>query len=307
MNAVTRLGLVAVALWWAGCGPSPHTEIRPQLFDGNRAYRHVERLVNYGPRPPSSVALGTAAVYIAAQLQEFGLEAQEQVFRAQTPRGVMQFRNVVGRTKGRGGPGQVILLGAHYDTKILPQFQFVGANDSGSGVGVLLEIARVAGNQPNLWFVFLDGEEAMVDYGPQDGLWGSRFFVEDLKGTDRVNWIKAFILLDMVGDANLNVTVPRNSTPALTQLVFDAARDTGHRDRFAYHNGPITDDHVPFLEAGIPALDLIDFEYGSAPGLNDYWHTAEDRLDKLSPRSLAAVGQTTLRLISLLQKTPTLR
>ncbi len=299
--------LLAMTLTLVSCGPRPHSEIRPQLFDGQRAVRHVEQLVGYGPRPSGSVALGYAATYISAQLQEFGLETREQVFRASTPRGVMQFRNIIGQTRGRGGPGQVIVLGAHYDTKMFEDFRFVGANDGGSAVGVLLEIARVAGNQPNLWLVFFDGEECMVEYGPQDGLWGSRFFVEDLKGKQQVDWIKAFVLLDMVGDARLHITIPRNSTPALAQRVFDAARDMGYRDYFGYFNGHITDDHTPFLEAGIPAVNLIDFEYGSAPGLNDYWHTPHDSLDKINPRSLAITGQTTLRLIALLQNSPPLR
>lgn len=298
----TLIGWVCLAL--AGCSPNPSAELRPQLFDGNRAYRHVEKLVGYGPRPAGSTALGSSATYIASQFQEFGLTTEEQVFQARTPRGTIQFRNLVAKTTGRGGPGQVIVLGAHYDTKFMEQFRFVGANDGGSGVGVLLEMARIAGNQPNLWFVVFDGEEAVVEYTAQDGLWGSRFFVEDLKGRKQVDWIKAFVLLDMVGDAQLNITIPGNSTPALTQRVFDAARLMGYRDRFGYREGAMIDDHVPFLKAGIPAVDLIDFEYGSAPGLNDYWHTAQDTLDKVGPRSLEAVGRTTLRLIAQMQKDP---
>lgn len=300
MREIILTGLACLTL--AGCGPKPGVAIRPQLFDGNRAYRHVEKLVGYGPRPSGSGALGGAATYISSQLQEFGLTVEEQVFQAQTPRGVVQFRNIVGKTSGRGGPGRVIVLGTHYDTKLFNQFRFVGANDGGSGVGVLLEMARVAGNQLNLWFVFFDGEEAMVDYGPQDGLWGSRSFVEDLKRNQRVDWIKAFILLDMVGDARLNVTIPANSAPALTRRLFDAARAVGYRDYFGYRDNATLDDHVPFLEAGIPAVDLIDFEFGSAPGLNDYWHTAQDTLDKISPRSLEIVGRTTLQLIADLQR-----
>jgi len=297
-----RWELIAVAcLTVAGCAPKPSQEIQPQLFDGQRAYRHVERLVGYGPRPAGSLALGMTATYISSQLQEFGLTVEEQVFRSATPRGGKQFRNIIGKTPGRGGPGQVIILGSHYDTKDFDQFPFVGANDGGSSTGVLLEMARVAGSQPNLWFVFFDGEEAMVEYGPNDGLWGSRFFVEQLKGDRRTDWIQAFILLDMVGDARLNVTVPRNSTPALAQAVFDAARALGYRDQFGYHTGDVTDDHVPFLEAGIPAVDLIDFQYGSAPGLNDYWHTPQDTLDKIRPRSLEIVGRTTLKLIAQLR------
>jgi Zn-dependent M28 family amino/carboxypeptidase len=176
----------------------------------------------------------------------------------------------------------------------------VGANDGGSSTGTLLEIARVAAGQPNLWFVFFDGEEAMVEYSNEDGLWGSKYFVENLKGKNAVRQIKAMVLLDMIGDKNLNVIV----TGSLVDKVFDAARATGFREYFKYAGNGMLDDHVPFLRAGIPAVDLIDFDFGSAPGLNDYWHTEKDTLDKISPHSMEIVGQTTLRLIELLQNQP---
>jgi Zn-dependent M28 family amino/carboxypeptidase len=197
----------------------------------------------------------------------------------------------------QGGPNQAIIIGSHYDTKLFTNLTFVGANDGGSSTGTLLEIARVAAGQPNLWFVFFDGEEAMVQYSNEDGLWGSKFFVEDLKGKDAVKQVKAMILLDMIGDKNLNVTV----TGSLVHEVFDASRAAGFRDYFSYGGNGILDDHVPFLRAGIPAVDLIDFNFGSAPGLNDYWHTEKDTLDKISPHSMEIVGQTTLRLIELLE------
>jgi glutaminyl-peptide cyclotransferase len=303
----TRLTPVILALTMlAGCGPKAPTEIQWQSFDGNRAMAQAQKLVSFGPRPSGSEALARSAAYITVQLQEFGLDAEEQTFLAATPRGPMQFRNVIGKTRGpRGGPGQIVIVGAHYDTKWFTNLTFVGANDSASGAAVLLEMARVASTQPNLWFVFFDGEECAREYGPEDGLHGSRFLVEDLKGSKRVDWVKAMILLDMVGDAQLNVTLPVNGDPKLIEQVFEAARDAGHRDFFGLGRGEILDDHVPFLRAGIPAVDLIDFEFGSAPGLNDYWHTDKDTVDKISPRSLAIAGQTALRLITRLQKAPT--
>jgi Zn-dependent M28 family amino/carboxypeptidase len=152
-----------------------------------------------------------------------------------------------------------------------------------------------------VWFAFFDGEEAMVSYGPEDGLWGSKFFVEQLKADDKLKDVKAMVLLDMVGDASLNITVPPNGSSELTEKLFEAARQTGNRDYFSYRQTQILDDHVPFLEAGVPALDIIDFEFGSAPGLNDYWHTEKDSLEHIRPRSLEIVGQTTLRLITLIR------
>ena len=294
-----KLSVAIVLVLIGGCGRSQAPErIAWQQCNGTRAYEHVAKLVGYGPRPTGSEALVRAATYIVTQLQDYGLTAEEQVFMAPTPYGPKQFRNVIARTRGQqGGSNQVIIIGSHYDTKLFTNLTFVGANDGGSSTGTLLEIARVAADQPNLWFVFFDGEEAMVQYTDEDGLWGSKFFVEDLKGKDAVKQIKAMILLDMVGDKNLNVIV----AGTLTQQVFDAARAAGFRDYFTYGANAILDDHVPFMRAGIPAVDLIDFEFGSGPGLNDYWHTEKDTLDKLSPHSMEIVGQTTLRLIELLQ------
>ncbi len=297
--------VLLVAFLLAGCAPTPPGEIDWRAFDGNRAFAHAEKLVGFGPRPSGSEALARQADYLVAQLREFGLEAEEQTFRAATPRGTIEFRNVVGKTRGGGGGArQVILLGAHHDTKWMTNITFVGANDGASGVAVLLEIARVSARQPNLWFGFFDGEECIREYGPDDGLHGSRHFVEQLQKAGQTDWVKAMILLDMVGDARLNVTLPADGDGRLIAEVFEAARDTGHRDFFGYSPAPILDDHVPFLRAGIPAVDIIDFQFGSAPGRNDYWHTGQDTLDKISPRSLQIVGQTVLRLIFRLQNSP---
>jgi Zn-dependent M28 family amino/carboxypeptidase len=205
--------------------------------------------------------------------------------------------------KTRGGSGPVILIGAHYDTKWFTNLTFVGANDGASGAAVLLEMARVASAQPNLWFVFFDGEECSREYSPTDGLHGSRYFAENLQKSGQTDSVKAMILLDMVGDAHLNITLPVNGDPKLIEQVFEAARDTGHRDFFGFGKGEVLDDHVPFLRAGISSVDLIDFEFGSAPGLNDYWHTDHDTLDKISPQSLQITGQTVLRLIARLENT----
>jgi len=285
----------------AGCTPPPPKPIDPATFDGRRAMTHVENLVKMGPRPAGSAGLAKSATYISSQLEEAGLTAVEQVFTSSSPRGPLQFRNVVAKTSRRGGPGQVIVVASHFDTKYLPDINFVGANDGGSSSGALLEIARCAASQPDIWFVFFDGEEAIREYDATDGLVGSKFFVQQLTGDNQVNWIKAVILLDMVGDANLKISLPANSTPALVQQVFDAARDVGHRDYFEPGSAEIVDDHIPFIRAGIPAVNLIDFQFGSAPGLNDYWHTDKDTLDKLSVRSLEIVGHTTLRLIAKLR------
>jgi glutaminyl-peptide cyclotransferase len=286
----------------AGCTVKPPAEIDWHTFDGNRAFAQAEKLVSFGPRPSGTDAMARQAGYITSQLREFGLDAEEQTFLAVTPRGQVQFRNVVAKTLGGSGP--VILVGAHSDTKWFTNMTFVGANDGASGAAVLLEMARVVAARPNIWFVFFDGEECSREYSSTDGLHGSRHFVEDLQKSGKADSVKAMVLLDMIGDARLNITLPVNGDPKLIEQAFEAARDTGHRDFFALGKGEVLDDHVPFLRAGIPAVDLIDFEFGSAPGRNDYWHTDKDTLDKITPQSLAIAGQTALRLISRLQQLP---
>jgi glutaminyl-peptide cyclotransferase len=298
-----RLGLVLIIGIACGCGGSrPPSPIPWQEYSGERAYQYVEKLVGYGPRPSGSDALGLAATYIKEQLKSCGLAVEEQVFMADTPLGPKQFRSIVAKTHEQpGGPNSVIIIGSHYDTKFFTNITFVGANDAGSSSGALLEIARIAAEQPSLWFVFFDGEEAMQQYTDKDGFWGSKFFVEDLKGKNQIGQIKAMVLLDMIGDKDLNVSVNGSLIPQ----TFDASRAAGFRDYFSYGGNGMLDDHVAFMRAGIPAVDLIDFEFGSKPGLNDYWHTDKDTLDKISPRSLEIVGKTTLRLVELLQKQAT--
>ena len=297
------LFLVGICLTLVGCESKRAPALHPENFSGASAYAQVERLVAFGPRPSGSAELAKSGDSIAALLRKCGLTVEEQTFTAPTPHGPIKFRNIIGRTRmQRGGGADVIILGSHYDTKWFDRFRFVGANDGGSSTGVLLELARVASAQPNLWFVFFDGEEAMVEYGADDGLWGSKHFVAELKRAGQAEQIKAMVLLDMVGDAHLEIGIPSNGDGPLIQQVFDAARAVGTRDHFEYRGGALLDDHEPFLEAGIPAVDLIDFTYGSRPWLNDYWHTEQDTLDKISPQSLEIIGRTTLRLLDSLMR-----
>ena len=144
-------------------------------------------------------------------------------------------------------------------------------------------------------FGFLDGEECRVQYGPHDGLHGSRRLAAQLAAEHRK--VRAVILLDMIGDRDLTVTIPANGSSELTLLALQAAETAGVRNKFALADGQVLDDHQPFIEAGFPAVDLIDFIYGSAPGLNDYWHTPADTLDKISESSLTSVGQVVVEML----------
>lgn len=150
----------------------------------------------------------------------------------------------------------------------------------------------------NLMMIWTDGEECFDSYGPDDGLWGSRHAAEMLKREKRP--VKAVICLDMLGDADLQISLPANSSKALRNIVHYAAKKTGCKDKVRDIRESVKDDHVPFLEAGYKAIDLIDFEYGSAPGLNDYWHTPEDTMDHVSEESLYLAGRLVTEILNVL-------
>lgn len=279
---------------------APAVIIDPAGFDGARAFDEVRRFVALGPRDSGSEGARHAAHYLAERLQSFGLEASIDVFSDATPRGRVVFRNVLATIPGRSP--NIVAICSHYDTKSGVDDGFVGANDSGSSTGLLLELARVLRDAaPTPWhtlLAFLDGEECMEQYGPHDGLHGSRRLVSTWRLDGRSERVAAALVVDMIGDRDLTVTIPRNGSSVLTALVFEAAAEQGVRDRFALARGAIIDDHVPFLEAGIPAVNIIDFEFGSAPGRNDYWHTAEDTLEKISPESLETIGRVVIRVLN---------
>ncbi len=272
---------------------------------GDRALANATAFADLGPKLPGTPESAAAADWLLARFAEAGAPAEAVPFTDPAPSGPQSFRNVVATIPP--APGSVpdgalpnlLLFAAHYDTKSgIPGF--LGANDSASGVAVLLELARALAAHPlpgtEIRLACLDGEECAVQYGPRDGLHGSRRWAADLEASGDLPRIRAFILLDMVGDADLTPTLPRNCAPALLHLAFEAARAEGIRNRVSLFPGPVLDDHVPFHDRGVPALDLIDFQYGSAPGLNDYWHTPADTPDKLSAASLALAARLALRI-----------
>jgi glutaminyl-peptide cyclotransferase len=282
--------------------PKP-AALEPAAVDGQRALETVRQIVELGPRNAGTTGAAKTAQYLQEALKKRGVEASVDEFEDPSPAGTSVFRNVIGRLPGRGEG--MIILGSHYDTKSgIPDF--AGANDSASSSALLLELAEVMAKAPALGpevqFAFFDGEECMKHYGPSDGLHGSRHMARKLVADGRARKVKAFLLLDMIGDKDLSVTVPRNSTPSLVSAVFQAAHDENVRSKFSLYPYEVGDDHEPFLTAGIPAVDLIDFLYGSAPGLNDYWHTSQDTLDKISADSLGAVGRVVIRVVNGLLK-----
>ena len=298
----------------AGCGrkelPAVSAEaLDPASFDATNAFREVKRFVGLGSKDSGTPGAANAAFYLQSRLRAMGAEAEIDEFVDESPKGAIKFRNVIGRIPGPGDG--VIILGGHYDTKSGMKKGFEGANDGGSSTGILLELARLTTEAcragaitRTVMIVFFDGEECMVHYGPQDGLHGSRHMANRLLKESRARDVKAVIVLDMVGDRDLTVTLPMNSTPFLVSSLFDAAHAENTRGRFSLYPFEVGDDHDPFLKAGIPAIDILDFRYGSARDLNDYWHTEEDRMDKISADSLGVVGRVTLRMLNDLLKDP---
>jgi len=258
----------------------------PARFDGAATLRHVERLVAIGPRPAGSPAGARAREYITGELRRVGVQARVEPFDAETLDGRLKMINVVGVVPGRRS--DVILIGGHYDTKVLRDFRFVGANDGGSSTALLLELARALAARPRAytyWVAFFDGEEARGPWTATDSLYGSRRMAADLARRGRLP--RVVIVADMIGDRNLNIRREAASTPWLTDLVWESARRLGYGVHFLAEAMVVEDDHAPFLRAGVPAMLLIDFDYPP-------WHTAGDTLDKVSARSLQVVGDVLL-------------
>jgi Peptidase family M28 len=279
----------------AGChrADSTRSSQKPKIwkeFSGERAFEHVRHLVDLGPRPPGSDALEKSREYIVKQLTGFSWTVVRQTFSEETPRGQVRFTNLIANfngAKGNHGSTAQFLLCSHYDTKIFDRFRFVGANDGGSSTGELLEMARVLALEPSLAsrieLVFFDGEEAFEEFSDTDGIYGSRFFANQLVRSGTAKQFRGGILFDMVGDRSLDVTLPPDSPAQIARGIFTSASALQLRSYFTYFSENVTDDHTPLNEAGVPTIDIIDFDY-------PWWHTAGDTLDKLSPKSLQIVG-----------------
>ncbi|MFA7368112.1 MAG: M28 family metallopeptidase [Kiritimatiellales bacterium] len=295
MNVFRILLLCSAVLVFSGCGKA--------RFDGAKAMAETEALVKISPRDAGGGGARRASVQLESRLKALGLKTAIDTFSEDTPSGKMHFNNVLGRIPGK--TNRLIVLASHFDTKSGISKDFQGANDSGSSSGILMELARVLKKRGPLetefLIAFLDGEECRKEYGPHEGLHGSRHLAQQIYDAGGAKLVKAVIVIDMVGDRDLNISIPRNSSPELVKELFYAAHELGVRPKFSLGPGSILDDHVPFLLAGMPVVDVIDFDYGSAPGLNDYWHTPKDTLDKLSVKSLQTVGDVVMRMVENLQ------
>jgi glutaminyl-peptide cyclotransferase len=257
-------------------------------FDSNRAWEHLRRLVTLGPRPAGSAAIENSRKYIKDQLATAGVTVSDQAWEDQTPLGAVHLVNLLATIPG-ASKDRIVIAG-HYDTKRFREFPFVGANDGGSSAAFLLEMARVLKARKNavtVELLFLDGEEAVVEWQGNDHTYGSRHYVETAKRNGSLASLKAMVLVDMIGDRDLRIKRDLNSTGWLTNIIWDAARQQKLTAYFPAESTQVEDDHLPFMQAGVPSVDIIDLEY--AP-----WHTAGDNLDAVSARSLQIVGDVVL-------------
>ena len=273
----------------------------PRFFSGALTLKHATALAKIGPRPPGTPEHKKAQQYILTRLQRLGVQPEVDAFTAATPVGPRPMKNIVAKFPGRSK--RVVLVAGHYDTKLETRFRFVGANDGGSSTGLLLELARVLKNSPpgwcEVWVAFLDGEESLGRRWTQaDSLYGSRRMAERLRAAGEHRRLSAVLVVDMVGDRDLDLLRDLNSTGWLNELVRDVAQQLGQAHAFGDRTTAVEDDHVPFSRIGLPVVDLIDMNYGPN---NSFWHSAEDTPDKLSARSLQAVGRIVLGTIAALE------
>ena len=257
-----------------------------KIFDGQKAYEDVRYQVGLGPRLLGSEAHKNTGNWIISKLQSLDWDVTTQ----ETEISGVLIRNIIAR-RGTGIPW--IIIASHYDSRFLAdqdadvenrKLPVLGANDGASTVAILLELARVLPSRSNkqIWLVFFDAEDN-GDISGYEWYLGSHYFVDKLNGKP-----DSVIILDMVGDIELNIYMERNSNPELNQEIWGVASDLGYTQFIPTYKYDLLDDHIPFIRAGIKAVDIIDFDY-------PYWHTTQDTLDKISADSLKVVGETILQ------------
>jgi Zn-dependent M28 family amino/carboxypeptidase len=265
-------------------------------FDGAEAFEFTRQTVALGPRPDGSPAIVKLRTTIKRQLATRGCEVVSDRFTGQTPDGPIPMENIIARFPGKSG--RAIAITGHFDTKKLANF--VGANDGGSSTGVLLEMAAALqgrARRDDIYLVFFDGEEAIHDWSDADSLYGSRHLAAKWSADGTNRSLKALINVDMTGDKNLRLMWDTNSVASLRGLIWDIGDSLGYSAAFPRQGGAIDDDHMPFINAGVRAADLIDFDSQST-----FWHKPQDTMDKLSVRSFDIVGAVLMKTIEELEQ-----
>jgi len=277
-----------------------------EAFNAQQAYAYTVQVSAFGERWPGSPGHQKTEDLIREVLQKDGAKIESDNFTATTPRGPVPVHNIIGKFNVTVDPKQpIFILAGHYDT--LFKKGFIGANDGGSSTAILLSFAdALARHKTNMqiWLVWTDLEEAIEAFTNGDGLYGSTHLAQKLATEGLVPRVKGFFLLDMIGDKDLSVARETNSSGALQRVIAEAANQLGYGGFFFRYDADIIDDHAPFLQVGIPSVDVVDAMYGpigpNYDAMGEYHHTNMDTMDKVSERSLEIVGRTILLTVELI-------
>ena len=266
--------------------------------DAHLAFEKTRELVeNCTPRDAGTIRGRIASNCILDAASATGADVRRDAFRARTPAGEREFTNLYAEFKAADTNARWVVVVSHFDTK--PGSGCPGANDGASTSGLLIGLANAFLNwqapKGNLMLVWTDGEECMSAYGPDDGFWGSKRAAEYLVSKNRQ--VQAVICVDMLGDKNLEISIPSNGSPALANIAIHAAKRAGYPGLVKPVEELVKDDHVPFMDKGFKAVDLIDFDYGPD---NSYWHTPQDTVDKISEESLLKSGRLVAEMLNIL-------
>jgi Zn-dependent M28 family amino/carboxypeptidase len=275
-------------------GATAHGAPANSLFRGSAAFADTRHAVSFGERPSGSAAIQKLRDWIVSELKPTGAQVSLDPFSGRTPDGVVSMANVIAKFPGTSG--KAVAITGHFDTKKIAGVHFLGANDAGSSTGFLLEFARAISkvkHKDDIYVIFFDGEEAVLDWTETDSCYGSRHLATKWLADGTLGHLVALINVDMIGDKDLDVLNDSNSSASLREMMQRAAAKLGYAKYFRQDAGAIEDDHHPFAEVGVNVLDVIDFDYGPNQA---YWHTDKDTMDKLSAQSLQVVGDVILEV-----------
>jgi glutaminyl-peptide cyclotransferase len=304
VSIFVQLGLIA-SLLMASTIPAASTSLH-DAFSPQQAYAYTAEIAGLGERWPGSPGHKATENLIHQVLQRDGAQIEADDFIATTPRGPVTVHNIIGKFNVSADPKQdIFALAGHYDT--LFKTGFIGANDGASSTAILLAFADALAHQKTrmqIWLVWTDLEEAIHSFGGNDGLYGSRHLAEELAAKGMISRIRGLFLLDMIGDKDLNVARETGSSGWLQNFIAQAANQLGYSRYFFQYETNIIDDHISFIQVGVPAVDVVDAEYGRMgvrfDAMGEFHHSNTDTMDKVSQHSLEVVGRTILLTVELL-------
>jgi glutaminyl-peptide cyclotransferase len=299
-----QLGLIAASLV-AATEQAVSTSLH-DAFNSQHAYAYTAKIAGLGERWPGSPGHKETENLIRQVLQKDSAQIESDDFIATTPRGPVTVHNIIGKFNVNADTKQdIFVLAGHYDT--LFKAGFIGANDGASSTAILLAFADALAHQKTrmqIWLVWTDLEEAIYSFGGNDGLYGSRHLAEKLAAQGMISRIRGLFLLDMIGDKDLNIARETGSSGWLQNFIAQAANQLGYSRYFFQYETNIIDDHISFIQVGIPAVDVVDAEYGRIgvrfDPMGEFHHSNADTMDKVSQHSLEVVGRTILLTVELL-------